>query len=54
MAKISNNTFAEEKQKKQEKKLYRTDINKGYVILYLAVFIFIIIGEIILNLDYSR
>ena len=32
-----------------KKKMYRRDINKGYIILYLVVFIIIIIGEILLG-----
>lgn len=34
--------------KKSEKKSYRRDINKGYIILYLGVFAFIVLGEIVL------
>lgn len=30
------------------RKIYRKDINKGYFILYLSVFIIIVVGEIIL------
>lgn len=33
-----------------DKKLYNRDINKSYVILYLGIFVFVIVGEIILNL----
>ena len=33
-----------------DKKLYHQDINKGYVILYLGIFIFVIVGEVILSL----
>lgn len=43
-----NDVSLEEEKRKKGKKIYRRDINKGYVILYLGVFIFIIVGEIIL------
>ena len=38
----------ENRQRKKNQKLSRKDINKGYIILYLVVFVFIIIGEIVL------
>lgn len=38
----------ENKQRKKKQRLSRRDINKGYIILYLVVFVFIIIGEIVL------
>jgi hypothetical protein len=48
MAKEDQSTKYDVSQKKVGKKSYRRDINKGYVILYLAVFIMIIVGEIVL------
>lgn len=38
-----------ESQKKEKNKANRRDINKGYLVLYLGVFLLVIIGEIILN-----
>lgn len=48
MVNENRSTATEDAQKQGEKKTYRRDINKGYIILYLVVFILIIIGEIVL------
>lgn len=49
MAAEQNNKSVEEENKQRGKKSYRRDINKGYIILYLGVFVIIIVGEIILS-----
>ncbi len=48
MVNENRSTATEDAQKQSGKKTYRRDINKGYIILYLVVFILIIIGEIVL------
>lgn len=48
MVNENRSTATEDAQKQGGKKSYRRDINKGYIILYLVVFILIIIGEIVL------
>ncbi len=48
MANNSQDNPSNNEDNQKGKKIYRRDINKGYVILYLVVFIIIIIGEIIL------
>lgn len=52
MATERNDQFKTSYTKRKDKETNRRDINKGYTILYLGVFVFIIIGEIILyNLE---
>lgn len=50
MFKGEKSVTGESAEEQLSKRTYRRDINKGYVILYLGVFIAIIIGEIVLNL----
>lgn len=48
MKKTNSDISTLKKNRKFDKKVYRRDINKGYIILYLVVFILIVVGEIIL------
>ncbi len=46
-----NNIMSKEELKKKGKNVYRRDINKGYIILYLVVCILVIVGEVCLYLS---